>query len=76
MLLSIFYIMSIMVNLFCKSRIDSVIRGYEGLIKQKKLLKKWFDVAYLKGYQNGHLFVVLNGQERAALPQLPRFELK
>ena len=52
----------------CKSRIDSVIRGYEGLIKQKKLLKKWFDVAYLKGYQNGHLFVVLNEQERAALP--------
>ena len=60
----------------CKVRIDSVIRGYESLIKQKKLHKKWYDVAYLKGYQNAHIFVFLDEKERSHLPHYLDLGLK
>jgi hypothetical protein len=52
----------------CKAEINSILRVYERLIKQKQSNKKWLDVAYLKGYLNGYLLVLLNKNERKAFP--------
>jgi SIR2-like domain len=52
----------------CRDRIQSVWRGYESLIKEKQLHRKWADVAYFKGYLNAHIFVLLDEQYRTNPP--------
>jgi hypothetical protein len=52
----------------CRDRIQSVLRGYESLIKEKQLHRKWTDVAYFKGYLNAHIFVLIDEQNRPSPP--------
>jgi hypothetical protein len=52
----------------CKVRLMNTLTAYEKLVKEKQLRKKWFDVAYLKGYLNGHIFVLLSENERKLFP--------
>lgn len=52
----------------CKNRIHSILRGYERILKEKQSHGKWFDVAYLRGYINGHVFVLMNKDQREHFP--------
>jgi NAD-dependent SIR2 family protein deacetylase len=52
----------------CKVEIRNILKSHEKLVKEKQSHKKWFDVAYLKGYLNAHIFVMLNENERKLLP--------
>lgn len=53
----------------CENKIHRVLVGYERLIKKKKAQRKWFDVAYLKGYLNGHIFVLTSKEESRYFPR-------
>lgn len=52
----------------CKARIVNILKSYEKLVKEKQSRRKWFDVAYLKGYLNGYTFVIVGENERKYLP--------
>jgi len=53
----------------CKKRIHDLLHTYEGLIEEKRSHGKWFDVAYLQGYLNGYLFVLVNKNEIKYFPR-------
>jgi len=53
----------------CKPKLLRVLESYETLIKKKEDANKWFDVAYLKGYLNGHIFVLASKEERKDFPR-------
>ena len=53
----------------CKSKIGSILESYESIIKKKRAKKRWFDVAYLRGYLNGHIFVLLSEEESIHFPR-------
>lgn len=52
----------------CKSKISSILKAYERIIKEKQSHRKWFDVAYLKGYLNGYIFVLVSKNESGCFP--------
>lgn len=52
----------------CKAVIRNILISYKKLIKDKQLHKRWYDVAYLKGYLAGYLFVVLDENDREYFP--------
>ena len=53
----------------CENKIHRVLLTYERLIKEKKAQRKWLDVAYLQGYLNGYLFVLVVKEERKYFPR-------
>jgi hypothetical protein len=53
----------------CKNYIRGTIMSYEKLLDKRRRNRKWYDVAYIMGYLNGHVFVLLNSEERKNFPR-------
>lgn len=52
----------------CRGNIRNMLISYNTLIKYKQRHKRWYDVAYLKGYFAGYLFVFLDENDRKYSP--------
>jgi hypothetical protein len=44
------------------------LKTHDKLLKQKQARKKWYDVAYLKGYLYGYTFVIADENIRQCIP--------
>ncbi len=53
----------------CKPRLTRVLDSYKKTIKKKKTQRRWFDVAYLQGYMNGHFFVLADEETNLNFPR-------
>lgn len=53
----------------CKINIHRTIMSYDDLIRGKRKSRKWYDVAYLVGYMNGHIFALATNEERKYFPR-------
>jgi len=53
----------------CKNNIHSTIISYDNLIREKRKSRRWYDVAYLMGYLNGHIFALATSKERKYFPR-------
>jgi hypothetical protein len=51
-----------------KCNIAASLHGYHKMRKDKLKLRKYHDVAYIEGYMNGHLFLVIDHEYREDLP--------
>ncbi|MCJ7575286.1 MAG: SIR2 family protein [Dehalococcoidia bacterium] len=52
----------------CTNEILHALKTHDRLLKQKQARKKWYDVAYLKGYLNGYTFVIADEDIRQCIP--------
>ena len=52
----------------CTNEILHVLKTHDKLLKQKQARKKWYDVAYLKGYIYGYTFVIADEDMRQLIP--------
>jgi hypothetical protein len=52
----------------CKKKIHEVLKVYAATLKEKRREKRWYDVAYIEGYMNGHFYVLLNEDEIEVFP--------
>ena len=53
----------------CKDSIHMAIKTHERLMNEKKAQRKWLDVAYLKGYLNGYIFVLADKKVSSCFPR-------
>jgi hypothetical protein len=53
----------------CKNDVRKTIITYKNLIDKKRKSRKWYDVAYLMGYLNGHVFAMATNEERKHFPR-------
>lgn len=60
----------------CKKRLTNVLLTYENLVKKNSAKKRWFDVAYLKGYLNGYTFVIVGKENERYFPRYLDLGLK
>lgn len=52
----------------CRNEILHALKTHDKLLKQKQARKKWYDVAYLKGYLYGYTFVIADENIRQCIP--------
>ena len=52
----------------CKNNIHGTLISYDNLISKKRKSRRWYDVAYLMGYLNGHVFALTTSEERKYFP--------
>ncbi len=53
----------------CRNNIHRTIITYKNLISKKRKSREWYDVAYLTGYLNAHVFALANSEERKYFPR-------
>lgn len=59
----------------CKDNIHRMMIGYENLIKKKRKIRKYDDIAYIYGYMNGYLFPMAPDEGQDAFPRYLDFNL-
>ena len=52
----------------CENKILHALKTHDKLLKQKQAHKKWYDVAYLKGYLYGYTYVIADDDMRQLIP--------
>lgn len=52
----------------CRNEILQALKIHEGLLEQKQARRKWWDVAYLKGYLNAYSFIIADETVRQCMP--------